>query len=56
MVEFKKEALVLFEDMMARSDNEKCSLLYNVHVQMEGKSHAGGPPWLKLRGRRMRVR
>ena len=39
LVEFKKEAFILFEDMMARIDNETVRYLYNVQVQMEG-----GPP------------
>jgi preprotein translocase subunit SecA len=43
LVEFKKEAFVLFEDMMARIDNETVRYLYNVQVQMEG-TPAGGPP------------
>jgi len=44
LVEFKKEAFVLFEDMMARIDNETVRYLYNVQVQMEGNPPAGGPP------------
>ena len=44
LVEFKKEAFVLFEDMMARIDNETVRYLYNVQVQMEGSPAAGGPP------------
>src|SRR5207237_5285874 len=43
LVEFKKEAFVLFEDMMARIDNETVRYLYNVQVQMEGNPPAGGP-------------
>ncbi len=41
LVEFKKEAFILFEDMMARIDNETIRYLYNVQVQMEG--NAPGP-------------
>jgi preprotein translocase subunit SecA len=36
LVEFKKEAFILFEDMMARIDNETIRYLFNVQVQMEG--------------------
>ena len=43
IVEFKKEAFTLFEDMMARIDNETVRYLYNVQVQMEGNPPAGGP-------------
>ena len=46
LVEFKKEAFVLFEDMMARIDNETIRYLYNVQVQMEGTAPGpgGAPP------------
>jgi len=45
LVEFKKEAFILFEDMMARIDNETIRYLYNVQVRMEGdQAQAGGPP------------
>jgi preprotein translocase subunit SecA len=46
LVEFKKEAFVLFEDMMARIDNETIRYLYNVQVQMEGNAPGpgGAPP------------
>src|SRR5246127_3574090 len=46
LVEFKKEAFVLFEDMMARIDNETIRYLYNVQVQMEGNvpGPGGAPP------------
>jgi len=37
LVEFKKEAFILFEDMMARIDNEAVRYLFNVQVQMEGQ-------------------
>src|SRR5580765_1787829 len=45
LVEFKKEAFILFEDMMARIDNETVRYLYNVQVQMEGNQlpHGGAP-------------
>src|SRR5438552_17251166 len=43
LVEFKKEAFILFEDMMTRIDNETIRYLYNVQVQMEGNPPAGGP-------------
>jgi preprotein translocase, SecA subunit len=36
LVEFKKEAFILFEDMMARIDNETIRYLFNVQIQMEG--------------------
>jgi preprotein translocase subunit SecA len=46
LVEFKKEAFILFEDMMARIDNETIRYLYNVQVQMEGQAPGpgGAPP------------
>ena len=46
LVEFKKEAFILFEDMMARIDNETVRYLYNVQVQMEGSAPGpgGAPP------------
>jgi preprotein translocase subunit SecA len=46
LVEFKKEAFILFEDMMARIDNETVRYLYNVQVQMEGNAPgpSGAPP------------
>jgi preprotein translocase subunit SecA len=37
LVEFKKEAFILFEDMMARIDNETVRYLFNVQVQLEGQ-------------------
>jgi preprotein translocase subunit SecA len=45
LVEFKKEAFILFEDMMARIDNETIRYLFNVQVQMEGNQppQAGAP-------------
>ncbi len=33
IVEFKKEAFVLFEDMMARIDNETIRYLFHIQVQ-----------------------
>jgi preprotein translocase subunit SecA len=44
LVEFKKEAFILFEDMMARIDNETIRYLYNVQVQMEGNQPGQGGP------------
>jgi preprotein translocase subunit SecA len=45
LVEFKKEAFILFEDMMARIDNETVRYLFNVQVQMEGNPPGpGGMP------------
>jgi len=35
LVEFKKEAFVLFEDMMARIDNETIRYLFHVQIQRE---------------------
>jgi preprotein translocase subunit SecA len=37
LVEFKKEAFILFEDMMARIDNEAVRYLFNVQVQTDGQ-------------------
>jgi preprotein translocase subunit SecA len=42
LVEFKKEAFILFEDMMTRIDNETIRYLYNVQVQMEGNQPGPG--------------
>jgi preprotein translocase subunit SecA len=44
LVEFKKEAFILFEDMMARIDNETIRYLFNVQVQMEGAPAPDGAP------------
>jgi preprotein translocase subunit SecA len=44
LVEFKKEAFILFEDMMARIDNETIRYLFNVQVQMEGPPPTEGVP------------
>src|SRR5262249_51134846 len=43
LVEFKKEAFILFEDMMARIDNETIRYLFNVQVQIEGAPQQGTP-------------
>src|SRR6202035_2909545 len=37
LVEFKKEAFVLFEDMMARIDNETIRYLYHIQMQQAEK-------------------
>jgi len=42
LVEFKKEAFVLFEDMMARIDNETVRYLFHVQVQVDGQPSQGG--------------
>jgi preprotein translocase subunit SecA len=45
LVEFKKEAFILFEDMMARIDNETIRYLYHVQIQQgEPGSAAPGEP------------
>ncbi|HSC46052.1 MAG TPA: preprotein translocase subunit SecA, partial [Candidatus Acidoferrum sp.] len=44
LVEFKKEAFIMFEDMMARIDNETIRYLFNVQVQMEGPPPTDGGP------------
>ena len=41
LVEFKKEAFVLFEDMMTRIDNETVRYLFHVQVQIEGSQQPG---------------
>ena len=41
LVEFKKEAFVLFEEMMARIDNETVRYLFHVQVQVEGGQQPG---------------
>jgi len=38
LVEFKKEAFVLFEDMMARIDNETIRYLFHVQIQQQEAS------------------
>jgi len=42
LVEFKKEAFALFEDMMARIDNETIRYLFHVQVQIEGGQQPPG--------------
>ena len=42
LVEFKKEAFVLFEDMMARIDNETIRYLFHIQVQ-QNEQPQGGP-------------
>jgi len=41
LVEFKKEAFGLFEDMMARIDNETVRYLFHVQVQIDGQGGEG---------------
>ncbi len=43
LVEFKKEAFVLFEDMMARIDNETVRYLFHIQVQQNEQPPQGGP-------------
>ena len=45
LVEFKKEAFTMFEDMMARIDNETVRYLFHIQVQRneEAPRPAGGP-------------
>jgi len=43
LVEFKKEAFVLFEDMMARIDNETIRYLFHIQVQQSEQPPPGGP-------------
>jgi preprotein translocase subunit SecA len=38
LVEFKKEAFVLFEDMMSRIDNETIRYLYHIQIQQAEKA------------------
>jgi preprotein translocase subunit SecA len=44
LVEFKKEAFTLFEDMMARIDNETIRYLYHIQVQQGEQPPPGGAP------------
>jgi len=44
LVEFKKEAFILFEDMMARIDNETIRYLFTVQVQIEGAPQRSAEP------------
>jgi preprotein translocase subunit SecA len=43
LVEFKKEAFILFEDMMARIDNETVRYLFHVQIQQEAQPRAPQP-------------
>src|SRR5271155_5306400 len=43
LVEFKKEAFVLFEDMMGRIDNETIRYLFHIQVQQSEQPPQGGP-------------
>lgn len=43
IVEFKKEAFTLFEDMMARIDNETIRYLFHIQVQQEPPPQARAP-------------
>jgi preprotein translocase subunit SecA len=43
-VEFKKEAFTLFEDMMARIDNETIRYLFHIQVQQGEQPPSGGAP------------
>jgi preprotein translocase subunit SecA len=42
LVEFKKEAFVLFEDMMARIDNETIRYLFHIQMQQNEQPPQGG--------------
>jgi preprotein translocase subunit SecA len=44
IVEFKKEAFTLFEDMMARIDNETIRYLFHILVQQGEQPPSGGAP------------
>jgi preprotein translocase subunit SecA len=44
LVEFKKEAFILFEDMMTRIDNETIRYLFHIQVQQGEQQASGGPP------------
>jgi preprotein translocase subunit SecA len=44
LVEFKKEAFTLFEDMMARIDNEAVRYLFHVQIQQTENPGAQQPP------------
>jgi preprotein translocase subunit SecA len=44
LVEFKKEAFILFEDMMTRIDNETVRYLFHIQVQQNEQPGAGGAP------------
>ena len=44
LVEFKKEAFILFEDMMARIDNETIRYLFHIQIQQGEQPPAPGQP------------
>src|SRR6266403_1110968 len=44
LVEFKKEAFILFEDMMTRIDNETVRYLYHIQVQQGEQPPSGSAP------------
>jgi preprotein translocase subunit SecA len=44
LVEFKKEAFILFEDMMTRIDNETVRYLFHIQVQQGEQQGSGGTP------------
>ncbi len=44
LVEFKKEAFVLFEDMMARIDNETIRYLFHIQIQQGEQPPEARPP------------
>jgi len=44
LVEFKKEAFILFEDMMARIDNETVRYLFHVQIQQSEAPPQGAAP------------
>jgi preprotein translocase subunit SecA len=44
LVEFKKEAFILFEDMMTRIDNETIRYLFHIQVQQGEQPGSGGAP------------
>ena len=54
LVEFKKEAFILFEDMMARIDNETVRYLYHVQIQQGEPSPGSNSSNRRSRNRRHR--
>jgi preprotein translocase subunit SecA len=44
LVEFKKEAFILFEDMMTRIDNETVRYLFHIQVQQGEQPPSGSAP------------
>jgi preprotein translocase subunit SecA len=44
LVEFKKEAFILFEDMMTRIDNETVRYLFHIQIQQGEQPPAAGAP------------